>query len=109
MQLLNEQTQSFVHKVITQLSTVNIDVSDLILDHFCWRCETSEEYASIKEELASSATLLVENYIGGRLIATYKLPKPIHYEDRKVDVLELASPKALNICSTHQEILQLQN
>ncbi len=84
---------SFLKRVFDALGKDGIDVSNSKLDHVCYRVETSERYDEMKQKLASQGELLVEAEVGGRLIATYKLKHPILYGNRKIECVELPSPK----------------
>lgn len=84
---------NFLAKVFDALSRDGVDVSGCELDHVCYRVETSERYGELKQKLASQGELLVESEVGGRLIATYKLRQPILYQTRKIECVELPSPK----------------
>jgi uncharacterized protein len=68
---------AFVTQILEQVAQLGIDVSTYQLDHICYRVDHNDKYAAKKEQLAPLADLLVENLIGGRLIATYKLHKPL--------------------------------
>ncbi|KAJ3305720.1 hypothetical protein HDV03_001128 [Kappamyces sp. JEL0829] len=64
------------------------------MDHVCWRVETEDEYHSCFKFLESiNAALLVEDLIGGRLIATFKLAKPVQAGKKTVQLVELPMPK----------------
>lgn len=64
---------SFVTGILGELAELHIDVSAFQLDHVCYRIAHNDAYAEKKAQLAPLADLLVENLIGGRPIATYKL------------------------------------
>jgi len=63
------------------------------LDHICYRVETLAEYTENKEYLSKIWWLLSETEIWWRLISTYKLHDPIRYQNRKIALIELPSPK----------------
>jgi predicted metalloenzyme YecM len=90
---LDLNVPGFVRLVVDTLEKHSITVSDLYLDHVCYRCSTLEEYTRWKQELSAIASLLIESLVGGRLIATYKLLEPIHVDGRDISVIELPSPK----------------
>lgn len=68
-------------------------VDDCFLDHICYRVSTESEYQSKKIEMLDHATLIIESMVNGRMISTYKLLSPIHFNNRVIDVLELPAPK----------------
>jgi predicted metalloenzyme YecM len=84
----------FCTNLITMLQE-RIDVSPYELDHVCYRVETEEEYRKSYQYLTERGILLVEQPIGGRLIATFKLHKPIAIPEfsKSVSVIELPLPK----------------
>ena len=50
-------------------------------------------YEVLRTMLAQHGTLLGERMIGGRPIATFRLYEPFLFEERRIAVLELPSPK----------------
>ena len=84
---------SFLRKLFAALAEHEVDVSRLPLDHLCYRVESAEQYQALRTDLDMKAVLLGEHQIGGRLIATYRLLNPFHFEGRNIDVLELPAPK----------------
>ncbi|KAI8592638.1 Glyoxalase/Bleomycin resistance protein/Dihydroxybiphenyl dioxygenase [Geranomyces variabilis] len=103
--ILASEHASFLTRVVSSLQTLGISLPpNYTIDHICYRTSTTDEYTQRKAELATLGTLLVENDIGGRLIACYKL----HAEhalrwsqsiasgesiNRVIDVVELPAPK----------------
>jgi len=83
----------FLERIFMNIASDKIDVSEYVLDHICYRVETMEEYESMKGFFSERWTLLIENIIGGRPIATYSLYEPIIYRDREIHTVELPSPK----------------
>ena len=69
------------------------------MDHICYRTRTQAEYNTVKTELESIGTLLVESNIGGRLISTYRLAEALDVSLPKqgvsvqLCVVEIPSPK----------------
>lgn len=84
---------AFLEKVLTALEADKIDISKYKLDHVCYRVSSVEDYKKYQTELSKLGTLLSETEINGRNISTYKLLKPIHFQDREISVIELPSPK----------------
>ena len=105
---------TFVDEIISGLSKLNINVQDFYLDHVCYRVETEQEYITCYNELNQVATLLIEQLIGGRPIATFKLHEPILVSkyNRQVSVIELPMPKSNTFYSSgfeHCEFVITQN
>ena len=88
----------FVSAVVSELSNMGIDVSNLQADHVCWRTETLEEYSELVDAFRSvpdDCTLLVESVVGGRKIATIRLMETIRATpSHTIDVIEIPSPKS---------------
>lgn len=83
----------FLDKIFAGLEGLGIDVANYYLDHMCYRVSTSANYERMKAELSEIANLLLENEVGGRLIAKFKLFTSIKYRGREISVIELPSPK----------------
>lgn len=90
---LEKQFQIFMSNLFSALKDKNIDLSHNYLDHICYRVETAEEYCLYQNNLNLFSDLLIESSIGGRSISTFKLHKPLRFEQRIVDIIELPSPK----------------
>ena len=93
IQQLLGNPESFLNEVFKYLEWEEIDVEQFELDHICYRVSLKERYSELKQELLKLGSLLTENEINGRPIATFKLNKPILFENRKIWCLELPSPK----------------
>lgn len=84
---------SFLDAIFYGLKKLNIEVSDLFLDHICYRTQNEAEYKEINLFLTKFAQLLVESDVNGRLISTFKFFEPIKYKGREIFVIEIPSPK----------------
>lgn len=91
-QLLGNPTP-FLDHIFAYLSEKEIAVDNYELDHICYRVETEESYQELKKALKNLGELLTESQIGGRAIASIKLAKPIIYQHRQIEVVELPAPK----------------
>lgn len=90
--LLSDPTL-FIGNILTELKAKNIDVRKYPLDHICYRTDSIEQYLTLKNKLNQLGELLTESHINGRPIATIKLFEPIVFENRKIYLLEIPSPK----------------
>ena len=64
-------------------------------DTICYRVETNERYAELKEQLGHVALLLNEVEINGRLIASFALSEPLEAGSQHfISYIELPQPKA---------------
>ncbi|MBX2971461.1 MAG: VOC family protein [Flavobacteriales bacterium] len=84
---------TFLQRLFGALERDRIATDGLVLDHLCYRVGTMERYTAWKDHLAMNGTLLGEHTIGGRPIATFLLRKPILFQGRAIDVVELPAPK----------------
>lgn len=84
--------ENFLKKIFANLEKDKINFSNYVLDHICYRVESLERYDKIKKYLLEIGYLLLENEVGGRLIAKIKLNEPIIFQDRKISLIELPQP-----------------
>jgi predicted metalloenzyme YecM len=79
--LLLQDAPPFVSKILSHLKqTYPLTLAPLLrsytCDHICLRVSTAEEYEYRKKEFENlGSVLLVESLVGGRMIASYKLPR----------------------------------
>lgn len=92
--MLHLDPSAFLRRLFAALQADGVDVSAFELDHLCYRVESLERYAALKDTLSEQAVLLGEHPIGGRPIASYRMHRPFRYEARAIHVLELPAPKA---------------
>lgn len=87
--------EDFIAGINRGLDELQVDRSFLTeADHICYRVETDERYRELVEQLQTSAELLGENMVGGRLIATFQLDEPLVAGGWQISYLELPAPKA---------------
>jgi predicted metalloenzyme YecM len=91
---LEKNIQLFLAKIFDKLKKAKVDISRWPIDHICYRTSSSENYSEIKEKFSPLGKLLIESEINGRPIATYKLNRPIVFDNNIIDVIEVPSPKA---------------
>lgn len=70
-----------------------IDVSDMILDHICWRSSSLQDYMNSLTALLSHGTLFHQSEHNGREISLISLTKPILFRSREISLIELPAPK----------------
>lgn len=90
---LNIQAAHFLDKVFTQLESKNVDLKNWEIDHLCYRTSSKENYEQSKKTFEKLGTLLIESEVNGRLIATYKLEKPLFYKKWMIELVEVPAPK----------------
>jgi predicted metalloenzyme YecM len=90
----HSQAEAFLKKLFGELSVAKIEIkSHWDIDHLCYRSDTEENYSLLKKSFSTFSELLIESMVGGRLIATYKLNRPVKFNDFRIDVVELPAPK----------------
>lgn len=94
------EAQNFVYRITSNIEKTDLKLSKSFMDHLCYRVSSVDEYSQTKTEFEKLGELLVESIVGGRNIATYKLNRPIVFNERSVDVIELPEPKASNKYAT---------
>ena len=87
------QAHSFLDKVFDQLEKYQVDIKNWEIDHLCYRTSSEDNYLSAKEEFNKLGVCLTESEVNGRLIATYKLNKPVFYKKWIIDLVEVPAPK----------------
>jgi predicted metalloenzyme YecM len=64
-----------------------------VLDHFCFKCASKEEFELMRAMLEPEADFLYQSYISGRRIAIIRLKEALQSVLGPVDVLELSDQK----------------
>lgn len=90
---LQNQAQAFYQSILNEDEFKQLNLQKYEMDHLCYRTTSMEEYQSVCEKFREAGKLLIESEIGGRLIATYELDKPVILSDREVAVIEVPAPK----------------
>ncbi len=84
----------FAVKLQNQLKSAKVSwPSHYQVDHVCYRCDSYQLYTQLKKKIQQFAILLHETPINGRPISTFKLNKPLYFQDHQIDVVELPAPK----------------
>ncbi len=83
----------FLENLFTQLQQKGLKVDSLYMDHICYRVETLDDYQSYQSLLLHHGKLISDKIIGGRPISIIELNEPYFYDNWKIDILELPSPK----------------
>lgn len=88
-----QQVPQFVEDLLGDLAAVGVNVTQLDIDHVCFRVGTPEEYAHYRTEFGRVGRLLTEANVNGRPIATFKLHAPLVAGHRTIPLVELPAPK----------------
>jgi predicted metalloenzyme YecM len=94
LQDLLGDTSAFIEAIGDGLSRCGISRDELaMMDHICYRVETQERYQELRKKLKKFGTLVGENEVSGRLIATFELDEYLKSDDWVVPYVELPAPK----------------
>ena len=86
--------QAFIEDIDAGLRSAGIDRAELsMMDHICYRVETTERYFQMLTRCAEIGTLLGETDVNGRPIATFELNEYLEAAEWVVPYLELPAPK----------------
>jgi predicted adenylyl cyclase CyaB len=97
---INREATKFLTSLFFNLESTSVNVEKMELDHLCYRVSSEKDYAEYKQLFSQIGELLIESQVGGRPIATYKLNHPITWNNNRIQVIELPSPKISNKYST---------
>lgn len=78
--------------IIAQLKELNVEGLN-ICDHICYRVETLERYAEMKEYFQTLGQLAAETIVSGRPISIIKLNTPLSHNGYNIQCIELPAPK----------------
>jgi predicted metalloenzyme YecM len=85
---------SFIQDVSDGLACCGILRDEVsMMDHICYRVETAERYMEMREKLKNFGTLLGENEVKGRMIATFEFDEYLQVDGWTIPYLELPEPK----------------
>ena len=84
---------TFLNNIFTGLKNVDVNVSELVMDHVCWRCESVEEYHGMISFLLKYGILFHQSIHNGREISLIQLNQALSFENRLIDLIELPAPK----------------
>lgn len=107
-QTIHSQALQFLEKIYSKIQTNHIELlPHWIIDHLCYRVETIEEYQDYKNLFLQIAKCLVESEVNGRMIATFKLNRPIRFKSYVIDVIEVPAPKKGKLVNTGFEHIEV--
>ena len=89
---------TFVEQLLDQSRAAGLQVDDWIIDHFCFRVTTWDEYRQLTQYVQTSESdlsgrLLSEAEINGRVITTIRLAQPLQVRNKLIEALEIPGPK----------------
>ncbi len=83
----------FLNLLFDEVSSKQIDLNFIEIDHLCFRTESDEDYKKVCEDFSQFGELLIEAPVGGRLISTYKFHEAFQYKDLSIPLIEIPAPK----------------
>lgn len=87
--------EPFVRGISRGLKTVRIDRGEIsMMDHICYRVETTGRYYDVMSEMAKRAIMVGESEVSGRMIATFELHDYLNVDGWTIPYVELPQPKA---------------
>lgn len=120
--MIGDSTE-FVLNLLAELEKTNINFSNFLIDHICYRVSNYRNYSQKKQQLAKLGHMLTETEVNGRPIACFKLHQPIviNYKSQSFEIplIELPAPKKAKVSidglehfematSFHPQKMQLQ-
>jgi predicted metalloenzyme YecM len=90
----DQPLEAFLTRLFHLLDEAGVDVSELEMDHVCYRVETRERYERLKHAWRIYASDVHESPINGRPISVFTLMQPLMRCGRTVSLIELPAPKA---------------
>jgi predicted metalloenzyme YecM len=91
MDILNYK--DFLDKLMNEIVSRGIDVSNLEMDHLGYRVSSLEEYEKLTPEFMKLGEKVHENDVRGRMVSIYKLNEPWVYMNYRISAVELIGPK----------------
>lgn len=84
---------SFIHRLLTNIQKIPIDISGFSCDHIGYRVATKKEYRFLQNRLYPTSQSWTENMHNGRPISIYKLKNPLSVSSLLIPLIELPSPR----------------
>ncbi len=86
--------EAFIIEISAGLERLGVERDEVsMMDHICYRVETTERYREMMEHLKTVGTMIGENMVSGRSIATFELSEYLHVDGWTVPYVELPAPK----------------
>jgi predicted metalloenzyme YecM len=102
----------FLNTLFEEAEKLNLDLSNLELDHIAYQVTSSEDYDEIKNNFLKLGNLINEKIIGNRRVAVFKLNNPISHQKYSIWALELVEPKKQQKCESqlqHAEFIYTED
>jgi predicted metalloenzyme YecM len=93
MDIFGQPLEQFLTRLFHLLDEAAVDVSELEMDHVCYRVETLERYKALAHAWRLYADDVHESPVNGRPISVFRLAKPLMRAGRSISLIELPAPK----------------
>ncbi|HVM90767.1 MAG TPA: VOC family protein [Verrucomicrobiae bacterium] len=93
MNPFDKPLEEFLTRLFHLLDEAGVDVSNLEMDHVCYRVETLERYLALAHAWRLYAVDVHESPVNGRPISVFVLRRPLRRAGRAISVIELPAPK----------------
>ena len=104
--MITDNLNNFIDKTLTQLQQLNIDVTNLELDHFGYQTSSKDDYESKKTESQQIGKMASENIVGGRRVCIIRLLKQHLYGNFEISGIEIIEPKDEQVCLSSLDHLE---
>ena len=98
----------FLNLIFGHIQNQNVEIKPhWFIDHLCYRAHTDDEYQSLCTKFLEFSDLLIETQVSGRMISTFKLHKPIVFNQFEIHLVELPAPKKNKFTETGFEHIEI--
>lgn len=104
--MITDNLNKFIDKTLVQLQKLNVDVTNLELDHFGYQTSSKNDYESKKIESQQIGNIASENIVNGRRVGIISLVNPHLYRNFKILGIEIIEPKEEQICLSSLDHLE---
>jgi adenylate cyclase class 2 len=88
-----DTAHQFLLKTESILKKHSIKLELKMIDHLCYRVKNYIQYQEMKKTFSQLGEILISSQVGGREITTFRLHRPITYQNIHFDIIELPAPK----------------
>ncbi len=106
--LFESEAFRFLNLIFGHIQNQSVEIQPhWFIDHLCYRANTEDEYQSLCVKFLDFSDLLIETQVSGRMISTFKLHKPIVFNQFEIPLVELPAPKKHKITETGFEHIEI--
>ncbi len=89
---LKQELTPFLDEIFRFTTELNLDVSNLEIDHIALRYKNAADVDKLAGELKEQGDIISQAILKGRKIYIFKLHHPLKYQDRQIPCIELPYP-----------------